>query len=135
MSIIATNYQRRDVEAGLLLIRADSEGKLQLLSKQNESLKRAERYYRKALGDSHPMVATTLQKLCQANIDLKRHEKAQEYLEASEKICEILQRNLRCQLENCRSDFLTNFDLDQHPVLKRQQKLARSIRGKPAGAW
>ena len=133
---IAKNHQRRDLEAGFLLIRADAEGKLQLPSGRKESLATADQLYRNTLGDIHPMVATTLQKRCQKNIDQKYLTLAEEYLEESAKICEFLKSNLRLQLQGSSSDFVTNYSLDRHPVLKRQQQLVRRVlRGSPAGAW
>lgn len=135
LSIIAKNYQKRDIEAGFLLIRADAEGKLQLSCAQEESLARAEKLYEEAFGDNHPMVATTLQKRCQKNIDLKDLSRAEEDLVASDKICEIHQTSLRWQLDSSCSGFLANYSLDYHPVLKRQQQLNRRIKGGPAGAW
>ena len=132
---IATSYQRRDLEAGFLLIRADAEGKLQLSSGRKESLATADQLHRNTLGNDHPMVATTLQKRCQKNIDQKNLTLAGEYLEASAKICEILKSNLRLQLQSSSCDFLTNYSLDRHPVLKRQRQLERRVRGSPVGAW
>ena len=135
LSIIAKNYQKRDIEAGFLLIRADAEGKLQLSCAQEESLARAKNWYEEAFGDNHPMVATTLQKRCQKNIDLKNLSQAEEDLAASDKICEIHKTSLRWQLDSSCSGFLANYSLDHHPVLKRQQQLNRKIMGGPAGAW
>ena len=135
LSIIAENYQKRDIEAGFLLIRADAEGKLQLSCAQAESLARAEKIYEKVFGDNHPMVATTLQKRCQQNIDLKNLSLAEEDLAASDKICEVHKTSLRRQLDSSCSGFLANYSLDHHPVLKRQQQLNRKIMGGPAGAW
>ena len=135
LSIIAKNYQKRDIEAGFLLIRADAEGRLQLSCAQEESLARAEKIYEKAFGDNHPMVATTLQKRCQKNIDLKNLSRAEEDLAASDKICEVHKTSLRRQLDSSCSGFLANYSLDHHPVLKRQQQLNRKIMGGPAGAW
>ena len=132
---IAKNYQRRDLEAGFLLIRADAEGKLQLSSGRKESLATADQLHRSTLSDDHPMVATTLQKRCQKNIDQKNLTLAEEYLEASAKICEILKSNLRLQLQSSNSDFLTNYSLDQHPILKRQQQLERRISRSSTGGW
>ena len=135
LSIIAKNYQKRHIEAGFLLIRADAEGKLQLSCAQEESLARAEKIYEKAFGDNHPMVATTLQKRCQKNIDLKNLSRAEEDLAASDEICEVHKTSLRRQLDSSCSGFLANYSLDHHPVLKRQQQLNRKIMGGPAGAW
>ena len=132
---IATSYQRRDLEAGFLLVRADAEGKLQLSSGRKESLATADQLHRNTLGNDHPMVATTLQKRCQKNIDQKNLTLAEKYLEASAKICEILKSNLRLQLQSSSCDFLTNYSLDRHPVLKRQRQLERRVRGSPVGAW
>ena len=134
LSIIAKNYQKRDIEAGFLLIRADAEGKLQLSCAQEESLARAGKLYEEAFGDNHPMVATTLQKRCQKNIDLRYLSRAEEDLAASDKICEIHKTSLRRQLYSSCAGFLTNYSLDHHPVLKRQQQLNRIMSG-PAGAW
>ena len=94
LSIITKNYQKRDIEAGFLLIRADAGGKLQLSCAHEESLARAEKLYEEAFGDNHPMVATTLQKRCQKNIDLKDLSRAEEDLAASNKICEIHKTSL-----------------------------------------
>ena len=116
-------YKKPDVHADLLLIKADIESKLELPRGQEKSLQDAERLCRDALGDNHPMLATTLQKLCKRNIELQRLKQATEYLEASDKICENLKTSLRQQLDSSCSDFLTSYSLDQHPVLKRQQQL------------
>ena len=126
-------YKKSDVHADLLLIKADIESKLELPRGQEKSLQDAERLCRDALGDNHPMLATTLQKLCERNIELQRLKQAKEYLEASDKICENLKTSLRQQLDRSCSDFLTNYSLDQHPVLKRQQQLERRVRGSPVG--
>ena len=128
-------YKKPDVHADLLLIKADIESKLELPRGQEKSLQDAERLCRDALGDNHPMLATTLQKLCKRNIELQRLKQAKEYLEASDKICENLKTSLRQQLDSSCSDFLTNYSLDQHPVLKRQQQLQRRVKSSPAGAW
>ena len=133
--ISAKNYQKRDIKAGFLLIRADAEGKLQLSCAQGESLARAKKLYEEAFGDNHPMVATTLQKRCQKNIDLKNLSQAEEDLAASDKICEIHKTSLRWQLDSSCSGFLANYSLDHHPVLKRQQQLNSRIKCSPAGAW
>ena len=132
---IAKGYQRRDLEAGFLLIRADAEGKLQMSNERKESLAAAEQLHRDTLGDNHPIVATTLQKRCQKNIDQKNLTLAEQNLEASAKICEVLKSNLRLQLQSSNSDFLTNYSLDQHPVLKRQQQIERRINHSSTGAW
>ena len=131
---IAKNYQRRDLEAGLLLIRAGAEGKLQMSNQRKESLAAAEQLYRDTLGDNHPNIAATLQKRCQKNIDQKNLTLAEEYLDASAKICQILKSNLRLQLQSSNSDFLTNYSLDQHSILKRQQQLERRISRSSSGA-
>ena len=134
LSIIGKNYQKRDLEAGFLLIRADVEGKLQL-SVQEESLARAKKLFEEAFGYNHPMVATTIQRQCQRNIDLKNHFRAEEDLAASDKICEIHEMSLRWQLGSSSSGFLANYRLDHHPVLKRQHHLNRRIKRSPTGAW
>ena len=128
-------YKKPDVHADLLLIKADIESKLKLPRGQEKSLQDAERLCRDALGDNHPMLATTLQKQCKRNIELQRLKQAKQYLEASDKICENLKTSLRRQLDSSCSDFLTNYSLDQHPVLKRQQQLERRVKSSPAGAW
>ena len=133
---IITNvcYHKPDLEAELSLIRADIQGKLQLTSGQKESLKTAENIYRNDSGNNHPVFATTLQKLCSKYLELERLKEAEKYLEESDKICETLKRDLQGQLNTSNSDFLINYKLDTHPVLKRQQLLARKIRRNP-GAW
>ena len=135
--VITRSNLRCDVwcEASFLLIRADAEGKLQMSSEREESLAAAEQLYRDTFGDYHPFVATTLHKRCQKNIDEKNLNLAEENLEASAKICEILKSNLQLQLESSNSKFLTNYSLDKHPILKRQQQLERRIRGISSGAW
>ena len=135
--VITRSDRRSDVwcEATCLLIRADAEGKLQMSSEREESLAAAEQLYRDTFGDYHPVVATTLHKRCQKNIDEKNLNLAEENLEASAKICEILKSNLQLQLESSNSKFLTNYSLDKHPILKRQQQLERRIRGISSGAW
>ena len=130
-----TAYRKPDVHAHLLLIKADIESKLKMRKAQEKSLQDAERLCRDALGDNHPILATTLQKLCERNIELQRLKQAKEYLEASDKICENLKTSLRQQLDSSCSDFLTNYSLDRHPVLKRQQQLERRVKSSPAGAW
>ena len=134
-SIIGNNYQKRDVEAGFLLIRADAEGQLKLSCAQEESLARAKKLFEEAFGDNHPMVATALQKLCQKNIDLENHFRAEEDLAASDKICGIHKISLRWQLDSSCCGFLANYSFDYHPVLKRQQQLNRRMKGSLAGAW
>ena len=133
---IITNvcYQKPDLEAEFSLIRADVQGKLQLTSGQKESLKTAENIHRKVFSNTHPMFATILQTLCSTYLELERLEEAEKYLQESDKICEILKRDLQEQLNTSNSDFLINFKLDTHPVLKRQQLLAKKIRRNP-GAW
>ena len=128
LSIIGNDYQKRDLEAISLLIRADAEGQLQL-PVQEESLARAKKLFEEAFGYNHPMVATTLQKQCQRNIDLKNHFQAEEDLAASDKICEIHKMSLRWQLDSSSSGFLANYSLDHHPVFKRQHQLNRKIKG------
>ena len=118
-------YKKPDVHADLLLIKADIESKLELPRGQEKSLQDAERLCRDVLGHNHPMLATTLQKLCKRNIELRRLKQAEEYLEGSYKICENLKTSLRQQLDSSCSDFLSNYSLDQHPVLKRQQQLEK----------
>ena len=135
LSIITKNNQKPDIEAGFLLILADVKGKHQLSCTQEESMERAEKLYKEAFDDSHPMVATTLQKRCQKNIDLKDLSRAEEDLAASDKICEIHKTSLRRQLDSSCAGFLANYSLDDHPVLKRQQQLNRRIMSGPAGTW
>ena len=127
-------YKKPDVHAHLLLIKADIENKLKMRKVQEKSLQDAERLCGDCLGANHPMLATTLQKLCKRNIELQRLKQAKEYLEESDKICENLKTSLRQQLDSSCSYFLTNYSLDQHPVIKRQQQLERRVKSSPAGA-
>ena len=113
----------RHLKADFLLIRSDAEKKLGLNMAQDLSLKEAEAIYRQTFGDHHPMVVFTLQKLCTAYLDLENPKKAYEYFKASEEACEVLKTNLREQLDSCQSDFLKNYNINTHPIVKRQQLL------------
>lgn len=116
------------------LIRGDAEKNLSLITAQKMSLETGENTYRKAFGDNHPMVAFALQKQCILYIDLKCVQNAYKYFDASEQACEILKRNLREQLDSCNTDFLSNYNIDKHPILKRQESLAKRIM-RNQGAW
>ena len=121
------------------LIKSDAEKGLDLIGPQKVSLKTAEKMYRNVFGDDHPMVAFTLQKLCTTHLDFaqKRNwckEEGHKYFEASERACEALQNNLEQQLLGTQTDFLRNYSVDKHPILKRQQLLAKRIRDNQS-AW
>lgn len=122
------------LKAEFSLIRSDVERKLDLTSGQRESLKTAESIYRNAFGDNHPMLAFTLQKLSARYFDLGSQKEADKYFEESEKICAVLKRDLQEQLKYCFSDFLIQYNLDNHPILRRQQRLTRQLR-RNQGAW
>ena len=130
--------QRRQVghylKAEFSLIRSDAEGKLALNSGQKESLKTAKDIYRNALGNNHPMVAFTLQKLCIRYLELECLKDADKYFEESENICQILRKDLQSQLDSSNSDFLVEYKLDSHPILKGQQRLLTRIT-RNHGAW
>ena len=122
------------LKAEFSLVRGDAEGKLELMSGQKESLTTAESIYRNCFGDNHPMVASTLQKLCVRYLEVKNLKEASKYLEESGNICAVLKRGLQEQLASCNSDFLIKYNLDAHPILKRQLQLEKKIRP-PQGAW
>lgn len=122
------------LKADFSLIRSDAEKKLGLNMAQELSLKEAETIYRQTFGDNHPMVVFTLQKLCTSYLDLENPPKAYEYFKASEKACEVLKTNLREQLDSCQSNFLKNYNINTHPIVKRQQLLAKRIT-RNQGAW
>ena len=116
----------RHLKADFLLIRSDAEKNLGLYMAQYQSLKEAEAIYRQNFGDNHPMVVFTLQKLCTAYLEspkIENPQKAYEYFKASEEACEVLKTNLREQLDSCQSDFLKNYNINTHPIVKRQQLL------------
>ena len=122
------------LNADFSLIRSDAEKKLGLNKLQVLSLKEAEAIYRENFGDNHPMVVFTLQKLCTSYLDLEDRNKAYEYFKASEQACEVLKTNLREQLGSCHSDFLKNYSINAHPVVKHQQLLDKRIM-RNQGAW
>ena len=125
--------------ADLYLIKSDSEKELNMTDAQKECLQTAENIYRNVFGDDHPTVAFTLQKLCTTYLDLAQKrsrckKEGHKYFEASERACEVLQNNLEQQLPGTQTDFLRNYSVDKHPILKRQQLLAKRIRD-DQGAW
>lgn len=122
------------LKAEFLLIRSDAEKKLGLNMAQKLSLEEAETIYRQTFGDNHSMVVFTLQKLCTAYLDLENTQTAYKYFKASEKACEVLKTNLREQLDNCNSDFLKNYNINTHPIVKGQQLLVRRM-ARNHGAW
>ena len=122
------------LKADFSLIRSDAEKKLGLNMAQELSLKKAETIYRQTFGDNHPMVVFTLQKLCTSYLDLENPQKAHEYFKASEKACEVLKTNLKEQLDSCQSNFLKNYNINTHPIVKRQQLLAKRVM-RNQGAW
>lgn len=122
------------LKAEFSLIRSDAEKKLELNMAQEESLKAAKTIYRQTFSDHHPMVAFTLQKLCTTYLDLESPQIGYKYFEKSEKACEILKTNLREQLDSCHSDFLKKYNIDTHPIVKRQRLLAKRI-SRNQGAW
>ena len=131
-------YQKQDIghnlTADVLLIRSDAGGKLRMNDLQKESLKKAEKIYRKVFGNNHPMVALTLQKLCIMYQGRGNKNEAQRYLEESEEICEILEKDLQEQLDKSKCDFLVKYKLEKHPILKRQQQITKKITS-TLGAW
>ena len=133
LKVLSPNVSRH-LKADFLLIRSDAEKKLGLNMAQELSLKEAETIYRQTFGANHPMVVFTLQKLCTRYLDLEDSQKAYEYFKASEKACEVLKTNLREQLHGYHSDFLKNYNINTHPIVKRQQLLAKRIT-RNQGAW
>ena len=115
------------LKAEFSLTRSEVESKLELTNGQKESLKTAESIYRNAFGDNHPMLVFTLQKLCARYVDLGNRKEADKYFEATEKMCAVLKTDLQEQLNYCSSDFLIEYNLDNHPILRHQQQLARKI--------
>ena len=125
MEVLIPNVSHH-LNADFALIRSDAEKNLGLNMAQYQSLKEAEAIYRQNFGDNHPMVVFTLQKLCTAYLEnpkLANPKKAYEYFKASEEACEVLKTNLREQLDSCQSDFLKNYNINTHPIVKRQQLL------------
>lgn len=122
------------LKAEFSLIRSDAEKKVGLNTAQKESLETAENIYRDNFGDNHPMVAFTLQKLCTLNLDLDHLQNAYKYFEASEQACETLKTNLTEQRDSSNIDFLKNYSVDAHPIVKRQQVIEKRIR-RNQGAW
>lgn len=122
------------LRAEFSLIRSDAEKKLGLNMAHKLSLEVAKTIYGKTFGDNHPMVAFTLQKLCTTYLDLESPQTAYKYFEESENACEMLKTHLREQLDRCHSDFLKNYNIDTHPIVKRQQLLAKRIM-RNKGAW
>ena len=126
LKVLSPNVSRH-LKADFSLIRSDAEKELGLNMAQEWSLNEAETIYRETFGANHPMVLFTLQKLCTRYLDLEDRKKAYEYFEASEKACEVLKTNLREQLDSCHGDFLKNYNIYTHPIVKRQQLLAKRI--------
>lgn len=110
------------LKAEFSLVRSDVEGKLSLMHGQRESLKTAETVYRNAFGNNHPMLSLTLQKLSATYFDLGCQKEADKCLEESEQICSVLRKDLQEQLNCCTSEFLVNYNLGTHPILKRQER-------------
>ena len=114
------------LKADFSLIRSDAQKNLGLIM-PDQPLKEAETIYRQTFGDNHPMVVFTMQKLCTTYLDLDDPQKAYKYFNASEKACEVLKKNLREQLDCCQSEFLKNYNINTHPIVKRQKSLAKKI--------
>ena len=136
MEVLIPNVSHH-LNADFALIRSDAEKNLGLNMAQYQSLKEAEAIYRQNFGDNHPMVVFTLQKLCTAYLEspkIENPQKAYEYFKASEEACEVLKTNLREQLDSCQSDFLKNYNINTHPIVKRQQLLNKRFT-RNQGTW